>query len=527
MEAAMKIDRMKILELYDKGRGLSISGISKVCGHSRNTVTKIIRAAKEADLTNEKLAKMDSSQIDQLLTKPAKPSDYEMPDFEMIQKEIDTYSGVSLKLTWYEYHRSCKEKNTTPYRYSRFCELFKEWSKKNNVTRRIIHRPGYAMQVDYAGNSAEVIDRVTGEITKAYFFVATFPYSGRMFVEACPNMKTPSWIGSHVRALRFFGGVPQMIVIDNLKVGVTKTDRYEPIINASYAEMASYYNTTIVPARVYYAKGKAQVERTVQIIETWVVAYLRHRTFFSFAELNEAIYERIGELNAKTVTGKEASRDDLFFEAERAHLRPLPSLDYECAEWKKAKLAQDSHFQLERQRYSAPYTLIGSVLDIRITSTTIEGFSDGSSVCLHRRLVGRIGQYSTKEEHMPDHLRSSNKTWSKEGFIRWAEKVGPATARAVSAILASKPVVEQAYRSCRGILALAEKKGPQLIERACAEILELTDCPSYTQIRNIAATMETSPITMRGTDDLCESRLGDTGFIRDPSSYTLRRNHEA
>jgi hypothetical protein len=344
-----------------------------------------------------------------------------------------------------------------------------------------------------------------------------------MYVEASVDMKQGAWIQAHIHAFRFFCGVPKIVVIDNLKVGVIKPDRYEPVINDTYTDMARYYNTTIVPTRVAYPKGKAQVERTVQIVETWIIAYLRHRIFFTFGELNEAITQRVAELNAQIINNRQASRDELFAEAERPLLKALPATDYEMAIEKTVKLAQDCHFQLERQRYSAPCEFVGCELVVRITQSTVEAFKDGVSVCIHRRLVGRIGQYSTKEEHMPDHLRSSNKTWSQEGFSRWAAKIGPNTRQVIEAICSSRKVVEQSYRSCRGILALAEKKGALIIEQACAQALELTSCPSYTQIRNIASNMEISPIVMRGQDELCQSRLGDTGLIRNPDSYTFRR----
>ncbi|MDR0308964.1 MAG: IS21 family transposase [Coriobacteriales bacterium] len=519
----MKVDKRRILELYDDGRGLSISAIRDVLGYSRNTIAKAIRTAKDHDLSMEKLAGMDDGQVSQLLSPPTKPTEYIQPDFEAIQKELDTYPDINLKLCWFEYHSACIQHRVTPYQYSRFCELYASWAKKTNATRRIVHRPGYAMQVDYAGSTGEVVDRVTGEIVKAYYFVATFPHSGKMYVEATPDMKMPSWIGSHARALRFFGGAPRIIVIDNLKTGVRKPDRYGSVISDAYADMARFYDIAIVPARVAYPKAKAQVERTVHIIQTWIIGYLRHQTFFSFADLNEAVAKRVLELNSQVVAGRETSRDELFEQSERMQLRPLPPYDFECAQWRRAKLAQDAHFQLEKQRYSAPYTLIGSELDVRITSTSIEAFRDGQSVCMHRRLTGRIGQYSTKEEHMPEHLRDSSRTWSKEGFVRWAERIGPATVRAIEAICDSRPVVEQAYRSCRGILALAKRKGSGIVERACAQALELSNSPSYTQIRNIAANLEETPMVQHGPEELCRGRLGDGGLIRDPDSYTLRR----
>jgi hypothetical protein len=178
----MSINKKKILELYDDGEGLSISAIRDVLGNSRNTIAKVISGAKAIGLDRRRLADLDGGQVDQLLENPAKPTEYEEPDFEAVQKELDAYPDVNLKLCWYEYHKACVRKKTNPYMYSRFCDLYRAWAKKSNVTRRIFHRPGYAMQVDYAGSTGKVVDRVTGEVFKAYFFVATFPYSGKMYV---------------------------------------------------------------------------------------------------------------------------------------------------------------------------------------------------------------------------------------------------------------------------------------------------------------------------------------------------------
>jgi transposase len=515
----MKVNKRKIIELYEDGKGLSISAIREVLGYSRNTIRAVLNAATTAGISASKLAEVDDSYLDQLLRSPAKHSAYKQPDFEAIQKELDTNSDVNLKLCWYEYHRACLKQDELPYLYSRFCDLYRSWSKKTGVTRRIIHRPGYALQVDYAGSTGCITDRITGEEAKAYFFVATLPYSGKMYVDASPDMKMSSWIASHVRAFRFFGGLPRILVIDNLKTGVSKPNTYEPVINETYSDLARYYDVTVVPAKVAYPKGKAQVERTVSIIQTWIIAYLRHKTFFTFTDLNEAVLKRVYELNAQILTKQEGTRELLFEQGEKAHLRPLPKQDFELAERRVVKLAQDAHFQLERQRYSAPHTLIGSEPDVRITSTTVEAFKDGQRVCQHRRLIGRIGQYSTKDEHMPDHLRASNKTWSREGFMRWATKIGPNTKRVIEAICDSRKIVEQAYRSCRGVLALAEKKGASLVEKACAQALELGGSPSYTQIRNIANMLEEQPPARRKADELNQSRLKDCGIIRDPDNY--------
>jgi hypothetical protein len=263
------------------------------------------------------------------------------------------------------------------------------------------------------------------------------------------------------------------------------------------------------------------VERSVKIVETWIAAYLRHKTFFSFSELNEAVLKRVEDLNNQVAKDREASRRELFQRDESKGLQPLPNDDFEFATWRKAKLQQDSHFQFERMRYSAPAAYIGQDLDLRITSAIVGVYEGGNLICIHKRLYGRIGQYSTIEEHMPEHLRTSaNKLWSAQGFATWAHKVGPATEACVNAILESRRIVEQTYRSCRGLKSLGDRKGFQALEAACAQAVELAKTPSYTQIKNLMAKAEDAPALTTDQDRLVSGAIGSTGYLRDPSDYT-------
>lgn len=523
----MAVNRRRILELYDYGEGLSIRQISDLLGNSRNTIRKVIQQAGDLGITKELLKTEGGSKIDALFAQAGRAdSDYEPLDYGYLSKELDS-SGVNLKLLWTEYCQECASRKATPYQYSRFCALYKEWAKKANVTRRIIHKPSYACQVDWVGDTGEVCSRVTGGISKAYCFVMTMPYSGCMYVEAFPDMKMHSWIAAHNHAYRFFGGAPSITIPDNLRTGVRKSDPYEPLLNEVYEQMGDHFSTAIVPAKVYYPKGKAQVERTVKIVETWVVAYLRHKTFFSFSELNEAILERVDDLNEQVAKDREASRRELFRRDEAEGLLPLPNDDFEFATWRKAKLQQDSHFQFERMRYSAPAAYIGQDLDLRITSATVGVYEGGNLICIHKRLYGRIGQYSTVEEHMPEHLRTTaDKLWSARGFAAWAHKVGPATEACVKAMLESRKIVEQTYRSCRGLRSLCDRKGPQALEAACAQALELVKTPSYTQIKNLIAKAEDAPALTTDQDRLVRGAIGSIGYLRDPSDYAnhLRRD---
>lgn len=516
----MAVNRKRILELYNFGEGLGIRQIGESLGNSRNTIRKVIRLAEEVGLTRESLSSMSSKEIEGLLKGAADEPCHCLPDLFDISKELEADADVNLKLLWSEYCADCLRNDSTPYQYSRFCELYARWAKKANVTRRIIHKPGYAAQCDWAGSVGKVVERVTQEEKKAYYFVMTMPYSGYMYVEAFPDMKLGSWIAAHNHAYRFFGGVPIITVPDNLRTGVKRADRFEPEINETYQQMAEHYGTAIVPTRVYYPKGKAQVERTVQIVEIWIIAYLRKTVFFSFAGLNEAVIKRVAELNAQIVANKGTSREELFFLEEKDVLVPLSSSPFEVAFWKKAKLQQDSHFQFERMRYSAPCAYIGEELDLRVTDDIVAVYFKGELVCTHAKLKGRIGRYATDEAHMPEHLRkSTDRLWSASGFAAWARRVGPATARAVEAIIDSKLVVEQAYRSCRGLKALADRKGNDILEEACRQACELAKVPSYTQIKNLLAAIEDKPLTQTPLDELVDGNIGTTGYLRDPEDY--------
>ena len=517
----MQVKKKLILELYDFGKGMSIRQISEISRNSRNTIAKVIKQAEEAGITGKVLSECDERQLAELLA-PKKPlPSYAQPDCEYILKEMEANPHVNLKLMWSEYTDECLKAGTRPYQYAQFCVIFNDWARRENVTRRLIHKPAYAMQTDWVGatKGACVTDRITGEITKAHFFVALLPYTPYLYVEAFENEKEEAWIAGHVHAFRYFRGVPKIVVCDNLRTGVKKPDRFEPLINDTFAQMAAHYKVTIVPTRTYHPKGKASVERAIRTVETWIIASLRKRTFFSFVDLNEAVLEKVNELNAQTSTNKEMTRYDIFIKEEQPFLGSLPREEFQIRRHHTATLQHDAHFQFEKMRYSAPYTLIGERLDLLVSATTVAVYHKNAYICSHPRLFGRIGSYSTTEAHMPEHLRSSNTLWSAAGFTRWARRAGPSVLCAVEAILNSRPIVEQAYRSCRGLMSLAEKRGAHLLEEACTRALLITQTPSYSQIRNILATIEDEPVYRKDIEELSGGTIGDSGFLRDPADY--------
>ena len=291
-------------------------------------------------------------------------------------------------------------------------------------------------------------------------------------------MPTCGWSSS-------FGGAPAIFVPDNLRSGVTQACRYEPIINRTYLEFAQHYGAAVVPARAGHPRDKAVVEANVLVAQRWILAVLRHRRFFSLAELNVAIRELLAPLNARPMRKLGVSRRALFEQLDRPLLRPLPASRYEFAEWRRdAGVNIDYHVLVERNYYSVPYQLVHQRVEVRLGATTVELFLKGRRVASHRRHGGR-GQYATESAHMP-HAHRAQAEWTPSRLISWAETTGPATAALVAALLASKPHPEQGYRACLGLMRLSKTYGAARMDAACARALHL-GAPRYRTVQNILA----------------------------------------
>lgn len=226
--------------------------------------------------------------------------------------------------------------------------------------------------------------------------------SSYTFAEATWTQSLPDWIASHVRAFDFFGGVSAQIVSDNLKAGITKACFYDPAIDRTYADMASRYDTAVVPMRPHKPKDKAKVEGAVLLVERWILARLRNRQFFSLAEANAAIWPLLDRLNEKLSRHLGASRRHLFAQLDKPTLKPLPVAPYVYAEWKKCRAGLDYHIAIDKHYYSVPYQLLKKELWARITARTVEAFHLGQRVASHVRTSGN-GQHSTQRDHMPAH----------------------------------------------------------------------------------------------------------------------------
>lgn len=459
--------------------GLSLRKIGICCNLNSSTVSDYLARAKIAGISWPIPDDMDDETLENLLF-PKNLSAKRIvkePDFHAIHQELRK-KGVTLQLLWVEY----KELNSEGYQYSRFCELYQQWKKTIDPVLRQPHKAGEKMFVDYAGPTMTIVDPATGEKINAYIFVAVLGASNYTYIEASLSLDLYSWISANCRALEYFGGVPEIIVPDNLKTGVTHPCRYEPEINPSYSDMADYYGVAVMPARVAKPRDKTKAEKGVQVVENWIMASLRNRFFFNIDELNQVLAECLEDLNNRPFQKIPGSRKSVFESLEKPALRPLPALRYQFARWKKAKVNIDYHIEIEKSYYSVPYQLISQQVDVRITDNTLEILSKGKRVALHPRQRA-IGSFSTDPNHMPVAHKEYLK-WTPQRLINWAKETGPYTSQAVEKILSTHAHPQQGFRSCLGLIRLAGKYGNDRLETACLKLLAV-GAPSYKGIKSI------------------------------------------
>jgi transposase len=460
--------------------GLSDRQIARSLGLSRPTIASYVQRAQLAGLSWPLPDGLDDATLEQRLfpPPPAKgPLTLPAPDWATVHRELKR-KGVTLFLLWQEY------KVATPegFQYSWFCQAYRSWASKLNLVMRQSHRAGEKLFVDYAGQSIPVVHGRTGEVHEAALFIAVLGASNYTYVEATWTQSLPDWIGSHVRTLTALGGVPDIVVPDNLKAAVTRAHRYEPALNRTYADLAHHYGFAVIPARAAKPRDKAKVEVGVQVVERWIVARLRHHTFFALAEVNAALPPLLLALNARPFKKLPGSRRSLFEILDRPALQPLPAQPYDYAEWKRARVNIDYHVEGDGHYYSVPYALVKQQLEVRVSARVVELFHKGTRVASHVR--SRLkGRHSTVAAHMPTAHRHYVE-WTPQRLIRWAADSGAATAQLVATMLASRPHPQQGFRSCLGIMRLGKSYGAERLEAACRRALTIGAC-SYKSIESI------------------------------------------
>jgi transposase len=459
--------------------GLSQRQIAASVRLSPGVINKYLKSIKETGISWPLPGDLDEQKLRRLLLKqPNKTSisHYAEPNYVVIHQELKK-KGVTLQLLWEE-HRLIHAES---YGYAQYCRHYASWRGTIKPSMRQVHKAGDKLFIDYAGPTVEIIDAATGEIKNAQIFVATLGASNYTYAEATWDQTLPNWIASHVRAFAFFGGVPALLVPDNLKSAINKACRFEPDVNTAYGDLACHYGTAILPARPYKPKDKAKVECAVLVVERWILARLRHHTFFSLRELNVEIQKLLVDLNERPFKRMPGCRKSVFESVDKPALRPLPEHPYEYAEFKKARVHIDYHVEVDGHFYSVPFSLVKKEIDVRLTASTIECFDKGKRVASHAR--SSRGGFTTCVEHMPK-AHQKHLEWSPGRFLNWGIDIGPSTRDLVQHLLEKKPHPEQGYRACLGLLSLAKQYNKERLEAACKRSLAI-GAPTGRSVKSI------------------------------------------
>jgi len=447
---------------------LSQTQIAAALRLGRATVWDYLRRFSELGLSWEEAKRLPEPELERRLfarsdeCAPRRP----LPNWAEVHGELQTHRSLTLRLLWEEYSRQHEQ----CYSYQRFCAFYAEWARRHKVYQRQHHVAGEKLFVDYSGKRLAVRDPLTGQDEPAELLVMAWGASQFIYAEAQPSQKLVCWVTGHVRAYQYFGCAPWVEVDDNLKSAVTKACRYDPELNRTFAEMAEYYGVAVVPARPAKPRDKPKVENAVLIAQRWIIAALRHRVFYSFAELNQAILELLDGINNRPMRLSGKSRRELFEELDKPNARALPPTPFEYREWERGTLGFDSHIMVQEHFYSAPYTLCGKTLAARVTATAVELLDGQERVALHLRSRVRFG-YTTVAEHLPP-CHQQHLAWTPGRLLQWAERTGPNACRLVKAIIDSKPFPQQGFRPAVGILRLGKTYGAARLEAVAALALQ-------------------------------------------------------
>lgn len=499
----MPMERMPMRDVRDcirlKNAGMTLREIALRVGVASSTVRLTLRRCAAAGISWPLAPNLTDTMLEQQLFSNAgvKPGHrrHAEPDWAQVHSQMKR-KYVTLSVLWEEYIAL----HPGGYRYSRFCDLFREWVQHLPVTMRQTHNAGERLFVDYAGDGVPVvIDRLSGELRKAQIFVAVLGASSFTFAHASWTQTLPDWIDAHVRALEAIGGVPHLLVPDNTKTAVIKSCLYDPQVNRSYAEMAAHYDTAVLPARPRRPRDKAKVEQAVLIVERWLLGRLRHHIFYNLAQVNAALADLMRHLNeVRPIRRLGVTRRQLLEEIDRPALKPLPVEPYVFCEWRTCRVGIDYHVEIGAHYYSVPHRFARAQVDGRLTARTVEIFLKGERIAAHMRMSGNHG-HTTIAEHMPSsHRRYAG--WTIDRIRADARLIGPATAALCELILEQRPHPEQGFRACLGIVRLARPFGAERLEAAADRAIDI-GARTYGSVKSILDNnLDRRPAQKRATD---------------------------
>lgn len=402
-----------------------------------------------------------------------------VPEWHEVHEQLRS-PDMTLELLWQEF----REQEPNGVSYAQFTRHYRAWLKKQKLSMRQVHLPGDKLFVDFCGRTMPVVDQATGQISQAQVFVATMGCSGYLYAVAVASQTTRDWLHCHVQALAHLNGVPRFVVPDNLKAAVITSQREQLQLNRAYAELADHYGFTILPARPRKPQDKSLAEVGVQIVQRWVLARLRHHTFFSLDELNRQLKYWMAQLNQRTTRTYAKSRLARFQELDLPALGTLPERHYDFHQWRyQVRVGADYHVEYEWHQYSVPYQYAHQMVDLRINADWLEIIYQRRVIATHR--LSNSPGLSTLPEHLaPNHRHFQE--GQPQALLDWAEQVGPATQVFVQRSLEERQQFATGLRAMVSLRQALRKEqiSTARLESACAYALTLGTL-SVTRLRAI------------------------------------------
>lgn len=448
--------------------GLGQRAIATSLGISRDAVRSCLERAEAAKLSWPLPSDLDDDQLDALLFPASHSPSLRAAidiDWADVHQEMQR-KGATLQ----QLHLEHLERDPGSICYSQYCKRYKAWAKQLKSYLRQSHRPGEKVFVDYAGKTMEIIDPATGQSRKVQIFVGVMGASNFTYADAHWSQQLPDWIDAHVRMFEYFGAVPQVLVCDNLKSGVTKANKIDPVINATYQNMAEHYEMVVMPARKRRPKDKAKAEGGVNLVTRWILFRLRKHVFHSLGDLRQAIAELLEDLNNRRFQKLPGTRRTAFEEIDKPAMRALPSSPYAYAEFHKVRVGMDKSVHVDGRPYSVPPHLAGKEVELRLTSGTVEVLYGGKRVTSHERGPG------TEPAIHPEHLTPAQRhymMWSPDDALSWAMTVGVNVHTFVGSRIETLTHKERGYQMTNRLKKLARDFGEQRLDAACARALQL------------------------------------------------------
>lgn len=483
-------DYRRIMSLLLEGRSYREIGAMTAC--SQTTIRTAKRVIDAECFSLDGVRRLTDAEVAGLFPdgRSRVKGEYDDPDFSKIVASFKKNQHFTLLQGWRSY--TSRPSALRKYGYSQYCALFNAYVTKHDLTAVLKHEPGKTMFIDWAGDTIDLVDAVTGAVTKACLFVTVLPYSGYLWCRAFTDMRMPAWVAAHVGAFEFYGGVPQLLIPDNALTASQRRERGDATrwVTDRYQQLADHYGTSVLPTNVRSPREKAAVESGVNVVNKRVIGYLAEDVWTSLDDLNAAIGERVREINHDIRRVDGSTRWERFSLEEAERLGPLPTDGFEEVEWRELKVQRNSHVTCDSQHYSVPFEHVGTLVRVRLTSSKVTVFDGQQIVCEHPRLTGRKGQYSTEATHLPDEYRNVDGLWSRQWFVRRAEAYGPTTVNVIEQLIDGRALEAQGFLDCRNVLDGLGKHNKERLEAACQQIVDTGMTPSYTAIKRLMAVID-------------------------------------